>query len=111
MTWSTSVASDTELVGEQVVNLVAETQGGSSSLNFNTTVDIEPWSSIWMTGPLGGAFSVGADSPTTVDFSLSNSGTGPANATLDWRDAPAGFSITVDNTSSIAADGNGVHCR
>ena len=108
LTWSTSVAGDTDLVGEQVVYLMAETQGGSSSLNFNTTVDIEPWSSIWMTGPLGGAFSVGAGSPTTVDFSLTNSGTGPANATLDWRDAPAGFSITVDNTSSIAADGNGV---
>ena len=108
LTWSTSVASDTDLVGEQIVALTAETQGGLSTLDFNTTVDILPWSSIWMTGPLGGAFSVGADSPTNVDFTLTNDGTGAANATLDWRNAPVGFTISVDNSTSIPADGNGV---
>jgi uncharacterized membrane protein/predicted RNA-binding Zn-ribbon protein involved in translation (DUF1610 family) len=108
LTWSTSVASDTGLVGEQIVALTAESQGGMSTLEYNTSVDILPWSSIWMAGPLGGAFSVGADSPASVGFMLTNDGTGPANATLDWRDAPAGFTISVDNTSSIAADGNGV---
>ena len=37
LTWSTSVAGDTDLVGEQVVALTAETQGGLSTLEFNTT--------------------------------------------------------------------------
>ena len=108
LAWSTTVASDTDLVGEQVVTITAETQGGSPTLDFNTTVDVLPWSSIWMSGPLGGAFSVGADSPANVEFTVTNDGTGAANATLDWRDAPAGFTISVGNTTSIPAGGNGV---
>ncbi|MEE2758546.1 MAG: hypothetical protein VYA86_01030 [Candidatus Thermoplasmatota archaeon] len=108
LTWSTSVAGDTNLVGEQNVTLTAETQGGTSTLEFSTVVDILPWSSIWMTGPLGGAFSVGADEPETVDFTLTNDGTGVANATLDWRDAPAGFTISVGNSTPVIADGSGV---
>ena len=108
LTWSTSIASDTRLVGEQNVTIIAESQGGSSTLEFYSAVNVLPWSSIWMAGPLGGAFSVGADSPTTIDFTLTNDGTGAANVTLDWRDAPAGFTISVDNVSSVAADGNGV---
>ena len=106
LTWSTSIASDTPLVGNQSVDFVAETQDGHSALNFSSAVEILPWSSIWMSGPLGGAFNVGADSPATVDFTLTNDGTGSANAALDWSGAPAGFAISVANSTMVEPNGN-----
>ncbi|HJM41443.1 MAG TPA: hypothetical protein QF514_04375, partial [Candidatus Thalassarchaeaceae archaeon] len=106
LSWSTSAASDTPLVGNYTIDLSAETQDGSATLNFSGVVSIEPWSSIWMTGPLGGAFDVGSDEPESVDFTLTNDGTGAANAALDWSGAPQGFTITVSNGASVAPNGN-----
>ena len=105
LSWSTSTAADTPLVGNYTIDFSAETQDGSSTLNFSGTVSILPWSSIWMTGPLGGAFDVGADEPETIDFTLTNDGTGAANAALDWSGAPQGFTISVGNGASVAPDG------
>ena len=106
LSWSTSTSSDTPLVGNQSIDFSAETQDGMSTLNFTGTVSILPWSSIWMTGPLGGAFDVGADAPATVDFTLTNDGTGAANASLDWSGAPQGFNISVSTATSVAPYGN-----
>ncbi|HJM67499.1 MAG TPA: hypothetical protein QF716_01310, partial [Candidatus Thalassarchaeaceae archaeon] len=106
LSWSTSAPSDTPLVGNQTVDFSTETQDGSSTLNFTGTVTILPWSSIWMTGPLGSAFDVGADTPATVDFTMTNDGTGSANVSLDWSNAPQGFTITVSASTSVAPNGN-----
>jgi uncharacterized membrane protein/phage FluMu protein Com len=101
LSWSTSIASDTPLVGNYTIDLSVETQDGSTTHNFSGTVSILPWSSIWMSGPLGGAFDVGSTEPQTVEFTLTNDGTGATNAALDWNGAPQGFTITVSNETSI----------
>ena len=106
LTWSTSTASDTSLVGNYSIALSAVAQDGSATLNFSGTINVLPWSSIWMTGPLGGAFDVGANSPTSIDFTLTNDGTGPALASLDWSGAPAGFTISVNNATTVEPNGN-----
>ncbi|MEE2812678.1 MAG: hypothetical protein VX627_06645, partial [Candidatus Thermoplasmatota archaeon] len=106
LTWSTSTTSDTPLVGNYTIDLSAVAQDGSTTLNFSGIVNVLPWSSIWMTGPLGGAFDVGANSPASVDFTLTNDGTGPAAASLDWSGAPAGFTISVSNDTTVAPNGN-----
>ena len=93
------------MVGDQSIDFSAETQDGSSTLNFTGTVTILPWSSIWITGPLGGAFDVGADTPATIDFTMTNDGTGAANVSLDWSGAPQGFTITVGPSTSVAPNG------
>ena len=106
LTWSTSAASDTPLVGNYSVNISVETQDGSATLNFTGLVHVLHWSSIWMTGPLGGAFDVGSDEPVSIDFTVTNDGTGSAEAALDWSGAPQGFTITVSNATSVSPNGN-----
>tara|TARA_B110000438_G_C15801356_1_gene645310 strand:+ start:33 stop:2498 length:2466 start_codon:yes stop_codon:yes gene_type:complete len=105
LSWSASAVSNTPLVGNYTIDLSAEAQDGSATLNFGGIVNILPWSSIWMNGPLGGAFDVGSDEPEVIDFTLTNDGTGAANVALDWSGAPQGFTITVSNATSVAPNG------
>jgi hypothetical protein len=101
LSWSTFVSTNTEFVGEQIISFTASTQDGHAEINFTSIVDISPWSSLRMSGPLGGTFTVGSDSPAVVTMVLTNDGTGSANATLDWSGVPPGFLITPGNETTV----------
>jgi uncharacterized membrane protein len=101
LSWSASVDADSALVGNHSIAFSVEADDASATLNFSWTLTIEPWASIRMEGPLGGAFDVGSEESATVEFTLTNNGTGPADASLDWSDAPAGFTITPSADSII----------
>ena len=101
LSFTVSTQSDTSAVGTHQIHLSANCSSSTTSVDIFTNLTISPWSSIRMTGPLGGAFDVGADTPATVDMTLTNDGTGSANATLDWSGAPAGFTIMPSVESTV----------
>jgi len=105
--WTVSVDGDTDLVGPQTISLTIETEDGSSTLNLSANLMVEAWAAIRLSGPLGSAFDVGADVPATVTFSLENNGTGVANTSLDWSDAPLGFSISTGEGALIVSGATG----
>ncbi|MEE2812604.1 MAG: NEW3 domain-containing protein [Candidatus Thermoplasmatota archaeon] len=98
---SASATSDTLAVGTHTIHLIADCSSSNTTVDIFTNLTILPWSSIRMAGPLGGAFDVDANAPTLVNLTLNNDGTGPANATLDWSGAPAGFTITPSNETTV----------
>ena len=101
LSFSATTASDTLAVGTHTIHLIADCSSSNTTVDVFTNLTILPWSTIRMAGPLGGAFDVDANNPSVVNMTLNNDGTGPANATLDWSGAPAGFTITPSNETTV----------
>ena len=103
LSWSAETPAETDVVGTVSVDLSVETDDASATLLGSTNVSVLPWSDIRLSGPAGSAFTVDADAPTVVDFTVENDGTGSAEAVLDWLGAPLGFTVSVDAGDSVEA--------
>jgi len=103
--FSIGVAWDaaTDLVGEQNLTFIAQTEGGETNLSFTLTFDVAPRAAVTMTMPAGGVIDVAAGGESTLDVDVENTGTADLNLTQDWADAPAGLTVSVTDGVDLAA--------